>query len=470
MSEKRGKRVLKNAMLMTGAKGLGAVFALAGLAFAARGLTTEEFGLLVFIHAFVLFFTEVATFESWLVVVRHAAHGAVGDRAGREDPRWFGRIVRFCVTLDLTAAIIAFTIAMIALAVLRGQLEIVEKAAPYLIAYATLILLNQKSASLGVLRLFNRYDLLALNSLIIPFGRLAGCGVAWALDLPLAAYVAAWWLASAVSYLGVPVWCLRELRRRDMWRPVKGGGLSLRAPAKGYWRLIALTNIDTAIAAGSAQLPVLLAGAVGGAGYAAIFRVAQEVAIVLSKGAKMIDKVVFPEFTDLIARGEGPKVPGLVRRTGAMLLGVGALVGVSFWFVGPYLLSAALGPAYGGAGYLAVMLICGAALEAAAASAFPALYAAGHPGRAIMARAAGVATMAGCFLIFYSSFGDNGPGAAVILGALLTFCLIAIFVARVDWSHSRFQKVIRRSREAAASASTDDPSDGGPGQPGSSSS
>lgn len=469
MTEKRGKRVLKNAMLMSGAKGLGAVFALAGLAFAARGLSTEEFGLLVFIHAYVLFFTEVATFESWLVVVRHAAHGAVGDGAGREDPRWFGRIVRFCVTLDLTAALIAFTVAMGALAILRDRIEIVETAAPYLLVYATLILLNQKSASLGVLRLFNRYDLLALNSLIIPFGRMAGCGIAWALGLPLWAYLASWWLASAISYLGVPAWCLRELRRRELWGAVKGGGLSLRAPAKGYWRLIALTNVDTAIAAGSAQLPVLLAGAIGGASYAAIFRVAQEVAIVLSKGAKMIDKVVFPEFTDLIARGEGARVPALVRRTGAALMGVAAAVGVVFWFVGPLLFSSALGTAYGDAGTLAVMLICGAALDSAAASAFPALYAAGHPGRAIMARAAGVLAMTVCFFAFYHAFGDNGPGAAVILGAFLTFSLIALFVARVDWTQSRFQKVLKRSREAAASASTVEPSAGGPGQPGSSS-
>lgn len=469
MSEKRGKRVLKNAMLMTGAKGLGAVFALAGLAFAARGLTTEEFGLLVFVHAYILFFTEVATFESWLVVVRHAAHGEVGDGAGRDDPRWFGRIVRFGVSLDLTAALIAFGIAILALFALRDFVGIVERASPYLLAYATLILLNQKSASLGVLRLFNRYDLIALNSLIIPFGRMAGCGVAWALGLPLEAYLAAWWIASAISYLGVPAWCVRELRRRDMWAAVKGGGLSLRAPAKGYWRLIALTNIDTAIAAGSAQLPVLLAGAIGGPAYAAIFRVAQEVAIVLSKGAKMIDKVVFPEFTDLIAKGEGARVPGLVRRTGAMLMAVAAAVGVAFWFVGPLFLSSALGPAYGDAGVLAVMLICGAALDSAAASAFPALYAAGHPGRAILARATGVIVMTGAFFVFYHSFGDNGPGAAVILGAFLTFALIAIFVARVDWTQSRVQKVLRRSREAAASASTVEPSAGGPGQPGSSS-
>ncbi|MEM6440736.1 MAG: hypothetical protein AAF763_13685, partial [Pseudomonadota bacterium] len=43
-----GRRVRRNAGMMLAAKILGGAAALAGLGFAARGLTTEEFGLLVF--------------------------------------------------------------------------------------------------------------------------------------------------------------------------------------------------------------------------------------------------------------------------------------------------------------------------------------------------------------------------------------------------------------------------------------
>lgn len=464
MTDDVGKRVRKNTGMMLGAKGVGALMALAGLAFAARGLSTEAFGLLVFMHAYVLFFTEVATFDSWLVVVRYGAGGRTGAEAAAENSGRFGRVVRFSATLDLAAALTAFTCAATAALALSNWIGIVAEAAPYIFAYMALILLNQKSASLGVLRLFDRYDLIALNSLTIPFVRMTGCGVAWALDAPFEAYVAAWFASSALNYLVLPVLAVRELRRRDLWRAVRDGRLSLRAPAPGVWRFAALTNVDTGLAAGVQHLPVVLAGAVGGPAYAALFRVAQEVAIVLAKGAVMIDKVVYPEFTNLIARGEGGRVPGLVARTGGAMFAIGAVIGLGFWFVGPSFLAFALAPAYAQATGLAVLLILGASLTAAVGPTFPALYAAGMPGRAILARLTGLSVMVAAFLALYHLAGEIGPGFAIVIGALTTLSAVALIAWRHDWAG---QAEISAARTAETSTSAVSPSEGGPGQPGS---
>lgn len=488
MSDGVGRRVRKNTGMMVAAKGVAAVMALGGLAFAARGMSTEAFGLLVFMHAFVLLFTEIATFESWLVVVRYAAGGETGVEAARKDPARFGRVISFCVTLDLLAASAAFVVALVAALSLSGAIDILGEATPLLFLYAALIFLNQKSASLGVLRLFDRYDLIALNSLTIPFVRMTGCGAAWALGAPFEAYVAAWFASSALSYLILPWLAVRELRRNGLLSAAMGGGLSLRAPAPGLWRFVGFTNVDSALGAGGAQMPVILAGIVGGPAFAAIFRVAQEVAIVLAKAALMIDKVVFPEFTNLIAKGEGARVPGLVLRTGAAMMAAGCLVGLVFWWAGPAFLSVALGPAYAQATGLAVVLIVAASIAAAAGPLFPAFYAAGLPHRAILARAAGLSTMIVGFFVLYAAYGRIGPGFAVASGAVVTL-LIAVYIARrCDWSRlvsadeaadqvgdeaadQRDEGQTERSASRISAASTEAEADrtGGPGQPGSSS-
>lgn len=472
MSDGVGKRVRKNTGLMLGAKGIGAVMATAGIIFAVQGLSVEEFGLLVFMHAYILFFTEVATFDSWLVMVRHAAGGLTGDEAQRNDPERFGRVARFCSSLDLLSASVGFVAALSILFLLQGFFEILQDATPYLFFYCFLIFLNQKSASLGVLRLFDRFDLVALNSLTIPFTRMAGCGIAWATDAPLWVYMAVWFVGSAISYLTLPVLAYFELKRRELWAVATDGRLTLTAPEPKVWRFVMYTNIDTGIAAGAAQLPLLLAGAVGGASFAAIFRIAQEVAIVLAKGAVMIDRVVYPEFTNLIAKGEGARVPGLVLRTGGAMLAVGSVIGAIVWFGGPFVLEWALGPEYVKAAGLAVLLILGASLTAAAGPLFPAFYAAGKPKKAIFARLAGLTVMVIGFFALYYTIGQIGPGFAIMAGALVSL-LVAVYIARLhDWSASKAaqgQTDLSVSRTSDGDTSADADKTGGPGQPGSSS-
>ena len=232
------------------------------------------------------------------------------------------------------------------------------------------------------------------------------------------------------------------------------------------------TNIDTAIAAGAAQLPLLLAGAVGGAGFAAIFRIAQEVAIVLAKGAVMIDRVVYPEFTNLIAKGEGARVPGYVLRTGGAMFAVGAVIGAIVWFGGPYVLNWALGPEYVKAAGLAVLLTLGASLTAAAGPLFPAFYAAGKPKKAIFSRLSGLSVMVIGFFALYHTVGQIGPGFAVMSGALVSL-LVAVYIARLhDWSASKAAQGhtdLSVSRTSAGDTSAEADKTGGPGQPGSSS-
>ncbi len=439
MSDEIGKRVRKNTSLMLTAKIIGGVMALFGLVFAARGLTTEQFGILIFLHAYILFFTGVATFESWLIVVRQAAGGLIGDDALRSDPRQFGRIFRFCVSLDLLSASAGFIVA-IAIAFLFGRsLEILEGASPYIFFYTFLIFLNQKSTSVGVLRLFDRYDLIALNSITIPFVRMAGCGIAWLSDAPFLVYILVWFAGSAISYLTLPVLAFIEMRKHNLWSNAIDGRISLKAPETKLWRFVLYTNIDTGLAAGATLLPVILAGAVGGPVFAATFRVAQEVATVLAKGTKMVERIVYPEFTSLIAKGEGNRVPILVLQTGGAMMILGSVIGLIVWLAGPYLLSLAFGPAYADATGLAVLLIIGASVTAAAGPLFPAFYAAGKPKKVIFARALGLFVMVSSFFLLYHIMGEIGTGFAVLLGALISLIIVAYIAKKHDWSQSKEQ-------------------------------
>ena len=65
-----GQRVAANTGLMMGSTILGVFFGFGSLTIAAKSLDPLIFGIVLFLHAYMLFFAEVATFQSWQSIIR----------------------------------------------------------------------------------------------------------------------------------------------------------------------------------------------------------------------------------------------------------------------------------------------------------------------------------------------------------------------------------------------------------------
>ncbi len=65
-----GSRIASNASLLFGAKAIGALLGLISLVVTARALDSQaEFGIVIFLHAYMLFFAEMMTFQPWQAVI-----------------------------------------------------------------------------------------------------------------------------------------------------------------------------------------------------------------------------------------------------------------------------------------------------------------------------------------------------------------------------------------------------------------
>ena len=65
-----GKRVAANSSMMVGSKILAATLGIITLTVTAKALdSTLSFGTIMFLHAYMLFFSEVATFQAWQGII-----------------------------------------------------------------------------------------------------------------------------------------------------------------------------------------------------------------------------------------------------------------------------------------------------------------------------------------------------------------------------------------------------------------
>jgi len=381
-----GSRMSINVGLMTGAKILSSLFGLGTLIITARALNNQmAFGTVLFIHTYMLFFANVASFRTWQAIVRFGT-----DHLKNENAGGLSKLIRLGIDLDMIAACLAYALAIAmlplfdlipSLANLSGDVSAIDTSElKKLIAlYATLLFFRQISTSIGIFRLFDKFSLLALRSMLMPTLRCLGALLAWSQGWGIVGFLCVWYAASFCSYILLPVFAFLELKRRHLLPLVFGQGTGLRRAPKGLWPFLLKTNIDSSLAAFKKRFPSLLVTAVFGAAALAIFRIAEQVSKLLAKGARLFDQVLMPELSRLVADRKVDKLLAIALKTAAAYAAISLLIaGLVALFGGPAI-KAGFGDGYEAAPFLAVLLLLGAVLIGVSAPFYTTLYALTKP-------------------------------------------------------------------------------------------
>ena len=93
---------------MVGSKSLAAILGLGSLSIAAKTIAPIELGTIIFLHAYMLFFSEVATFQSWQSIIRFGTDDLKDKNTGR-----LARLLNFTLKLDAIAACLAFIMSLL---------------------------------------------------------------------------------------------------------------------------------------------------------------------------------------------------------------------------------------------------------------------------------------------------------------------------------------------------------------------
>ena len=221
---------------------------------------------------------------------------------------------------------------------------------------------------------------------------------------------------------------LLELRRRGLLRPVLRARIRFLRPHRPLWGFVVKSNIDATLATGFMHLPQLLVMAVFGPVWNGVYKIAEEVAKLLTEGFKLLDQVIYPELAKLVSAGQADRIWRLVTRASLILLGVGLAFSALIFLFGEQALTAIFGPTYAQAVPLAALLVPAAALLGAAAPLYPIFYATDRPGRAGIIRGAALGVYVTVFFAAAAtSIGKLAPGAASLAANL--FAVVVLVVA-----------------------------------------
>lgn len=403
-------RVIANTGVLLGGRIGNAVLSLGYLAVAARALDVRSVGVLVLINAFAQLVGEVVKFNSWQTVLHYGAEAL--ERA--ERPR-FQQVVRFTLLLDVLSSLGGMAVAVAAALIFGEHLGWTRADTPLAALYCLSIALMVPATPVGLLRLFDRFDLITAQAPIASAVRLAGSLAAWALAPSLAVFLLVWAAGTAAAFVYLAYVSLREMRRRRMNEGFRFIG-PCAAGLPGAWRFAWATNAASSLDVAFTHAITLVVGALVGPAPAALWRIGRQVADALGKPAKLLAPALYPELARLrVTEGERA-MRRLALQVGLLGGGVGTLMLLITAVAGRPLLTLIMGPAFGDAVGAMVWQVAAAVIGVWALPLEPMLVSLGRPGDAVKVRIIVAVALLAAMPWLVESFGLTGAGAGLVAG------------------------------------------------------
>jgi O-antigen/teichoic acid export membrane protein len=420
------RRIFKNAGLMLSGRAATGLLSLGTLSVSARSLGVEQFGILVLVQTYAQVIASLSTFQSPQAVIRYGA-----TTLENNDTPGFQSLLKFVTGLDFIGGVVAVIVGFLAAPIVGPHLGWNDDVIRYAQFYSFLVFFTACATPTGILRLFDRFDVLAMQTTVTPLLRLVGVSIAALLDAPLWGYLLAWFFAQVVGGASLTYLAWRESYKRGRLKGIDAAFKNLAARHDGIWSFLIQSNLYSSILIVANQLSIILIGNLASPAAAGIYKIGRDASTVLSKPAELLNQSVYPEFARFGSKGAWEEFGRLIRRGAAIAAGAGAFMLTLAVLFGAPFLQLAFGADFGAAYVPLVLLVAAACLTIVGFPMDAALFA---MGRASIPLRIGITVV---FLVqlpllwlLTKNFGADGAGFAMLAASAATVTAMTFFTWR----------------------------------------
>lgn len=406
--------VLANFWILVRGRGAAAIMAFAATALMARALGPVEFGMVVLIHTYAMLLRALLDFGTADAMVRYGVP-ALDDG----NNKTLARLIRVCRRVDRRTSAMATVLALI-IAPMAGPLMGMDPHhVTLLAAYSVVLITTGTGTSMGILRLYDRVDIIGRQMTIAPIVLFFGVVLAWWFESSLQVFIA----IRAAAYAAENFYLMWHAKQKynERLKPVLAG-VEIKDVTLGdfnglrhfLWVIYWQSNLDVL----PKHTTSLLVGYLLGPAEAGMLRLAREISSLLAKPALLIRQVVFLDLTR--SWNQGSDAFKVITYSTVALGGALGLVFVALsYFFGDVLLARLLGKDFAAAAPVLTLMLLAATFDLSASPLRSALYASGHAAKVLRFYVLSTFVYLALLVMLTSKLGLIGAGVAATAASLI---------------------------------------------------
>jgi O-antigen/teichoic acid export membrane protein len=368
-----------NAAILLSGNLVSVLFDFVSLVVTARALGPETVGIVVLIQTYVLVVDNLCNFQSWQSVIKYGA-----DTVVEEDDGPFRSMIKLGTLLDIASALLATIIAVACIFLFAESLEFGAENRDMAVAFCLIILFNLQGTPTAVLRLFDKFRLLASQRAVVAGIKMIALSIAFMLSASIWTFLILWIASYIVNYMALLFLGWRELRRQGYKQVFGADAGQVYRLHPGLLKFVISTNLSSSIRLVPAELDVLLVGFFLGASQAGIYKVARQFGMIPIRFASPLQESVYPNMAKLWAERDQRKFFSFVARIGAISGTVGLLCVAFFGLFGSLVIDLTVGSDYSAAYLPLLVYMIGVAIYMFGVAFRPAVLSMGHADRILV--------------------------------------------------------------------------------------
>lgn len=292
----RHKVLRQTGVLLSGDAGA-RIISLVSLTLTIRTVGPELFGILVVAETYAKLVDRIFNFQAWTGII---SFGARALRAGDVPAlRWY---ISVGFGLDVLTSLVSFLCAFFLAPVIGGFLKWDGSVIDAVQYYSFLVLFNFTGTAVGILRLTEKFYLLAWQRIFYAVLKLIAVSLCWFLKANFLWFIFAWMFSEALGYLFVVASAFATVIKKK-WLKARQDHASTEYPTKPFITFVLWSNLSSTIDIPTKFLDMFIVSSLVSFEAAAVYKVFQQIGHVLKKPTEPFYQVVYPHFSNDVAKG-----------------------------------------------------------------------------------------------------------------------------------------------------------------------
>jgi O-antigen/teichoic acid export membrane protein len=295
--------------------------------------------------------------------------------------------------------------------------------------FGSVLLLASAATPTGMLRLYDRFDIIAYTDAVAPVLRLVGSIAAWISGAGVFTFLAIW-AFSALAH-AVARWIAALHINKPRIRFGRAALQQALSENERLWRFMWQTNVSSSVSLFWLQLGTMAVGAVAGPAEAGGFRLARRLAKGIVAPFQTVTLALYPELARLVAQDNQAELKRVVTRVTAVASGLALLAVAVTSVASREILFIFAGKEYEFAAIFLLLLSISSAVDLMGFAFEPLQNAFGRSWKVLRTKLIAAVVYGALLVVLLPRIGARGAAVAAIVCSLMIFVQLAVLTVRL---------------------------------------